>query len=258
MQLIIPAAGLGSRFIGSKYSLPKPLIKIHGVPMLALALNNLCTESVSTITVLTREEIAAYPEFDEMRDFLPAKTEFKFIDYVTNGPADSVEIAAEGLIVDEPVCVANVDQFVDFDLQLLYNDVESGEFDGAILTMRDDSPKWSYVRLDELGLVTEVKEKEVISNDATVGIYVFRSLEQMLSGFKAMRLAGDTTNSEYYVAPSYNYLIGKGERIANRSIGPVSDFMFGLGLPEDLDNFLNNDKSIDLVNIAMANSKNFG
>jgi len=237
MQLIIPAAGLGTRFKNSSYDLPKPLISVHGVPMLSLAAMNLLTENITNLVIITRSEISDLPEFKKAIQLIPMNVTVKNIDHVTDGPADTVRLATNLLSPDEPVTVANCDQFIDFNATDYYSYFHANELDGAILTMYDDDPKWSYIRSNDDGNVIEVREKVVISNEATVGVYTFASNKVMLDAFEKMWTVQDKTNNEYYVAPSFNYIIERGGIVGKYSVGPVSTAMFGLGIPEDLDDF---------------------
>jgi NDP-sugar pyrophosphorylase family protein len=81
-------------------------------------------------------------------------------------------LLAEELINDQnPLMIANCDQYVDVDIDA-YLKAQTG-LSGLIMTMKADDPKWSFVRFDETGKITEVVEKEVVSDEATVGIYNF-------------------------------------------------------------------------------------
>ena len=95
--------------------------------------------------------------------------------------------------------------------------------------------KWSYSKTDSKGLVLEVAEKKYISNWATTGIYGWkhgsdyvRYAEQMIS--KNIRV-----NGEFYVCPVYNEAIEAGGLIRNLCCKKI----WGLGVPEDLEKFLN-------------------
>jgi hypothetical protein len=101
--------------------------------------------------------------------------------------------------------------------------------------MTADDAKWSYVRLDEKKLVTQVVEKKVVSNEATVGIYNYRHGSDFAKAAHAMMAANDRTNNEFYVAPAYNYMIAAGKRVGFMNIGAERSGMYGLGIPEDLD-----------------------
>lgn len=43
--------------------------------------------------------------------------------------------------------------------------------DGTILTFENAHPKWSYAKCNKDGMVIEVAEKNIISKNATVGVY---------------------------------------------------------------------------------------
>jgi len=95
-------------------------------------------------------------------------------------------------------------------------------------------PKWSFAKVDEDGLVTEVAEKKPISNIATVGVYYFSKGKFFVDGAKQMISKNIRTNNEFYVCPVFNELIGDGKKVLNY---PIAE-MKGLGTPEDLDKFL--------------------
>ncbi|MCF5429184.1 glycosyl transferase family 2, partial [Pseudomonas syringae] len=109
---------------------------------------------------------------------------------------------------------------------------------GLIMTMKADDPKWSFVGFSAAGLIDRVVEKEVISDEATVGIYNFRRADQLISAIEAMIAKDLRVNGEFYVAPAYNELIGQGARVIHYSIGAEGHGMYGLGIPADLNQFL--------------------
>ena len=240
IQLVIPMAGLGTRFSESGYTVAKPLLPIHGQPMFLIVLANLLTDDIGIINIIAQKAF----RLNEMSEFLRKQTDREVnlieIDYVTEGPADTVDLARPFLKPNLPVVTANSDQYVDSSLDHIYKNVSDDRFGGCILTMEDSDPKWSYVLKNNSGFVCEVKEKEVISNLATVGIYGFSSADLMLQGFDSMRANNDKVNGEYYVAPSYNYLVKAGHRIVTQDLGPIATVMHGLGIPEDYEAFLNN------------------
>ena len=237
-------AGLGTRFSEAGYVPAKPLLPIHGQPMFLVVIANLITDAVGKVVVIAQESFSLGPAVAHMRDRLQLAVELVEIDYVTGGPADTVELARDQLSPHLPVVTANSDQFVDHSMAPLYQRLDDLSIAGCILTMKDDDPKWSYAATDGRGDVTLVREKEVISDDATVGIYGFRSAALMWEGFDAMREAHDTVNGEYYVAPSYNHLISRGHRVTTYDLGPITATMHGMGIPADYETFLRNPASI--------------
>ena len=64
-----------------------------------------------------------------------------------------------------------------------------------------------FAKIDSKGLVVEVKEKEPISDIATVGIYMFKKGKFFVENALDMIVRNDRVNNEFYVCPVYNYLI---------------------------------------------------
>ena len=240
IQVVIPMAGLGSRFTEGGYRLPKPLLPVHGVPMYHLVVANLLTADVASVTIIAQSSWQLADDVERLNHALPQTFSLIEIDYVTDGPADTIELT-KGLIEPGlPVVTGNSDQFVDADLTPFYAQLNESTLAGSILTMIDDDPKWSYASVNPNGDVELVREKEVISTHATVGIYAFASANLMFHGFDLMRKARDSVRGEFYVAPSYNQLILEGHRVTTHDLGPISTVMYGLGIPIDYEAFLTN------------------
>jgi len=81
-------------------------------------------------------------------------------------------------------------------------------------------------------------EKEVISNEATVGIYNFIKGSDFVNAAELMIKKNIRVNNEFYVAPVYNNLILNGKKIGIYNIGSDIEGMYGLGTPEDLNYFI--------------------
>ena len=242
-QLVIPMAGSGSRFRDAGYPLAKPLLPIRGVPMYQVVLANVLHDSVRNVVIVARAEWRLEPTIRALSASSGLHIELIEVEQTTGGPAETVEFAIPHLKPGVPVVVANSDQYVDASLNDFYALCQMEDVAGVILAMEDDDPKWSYVAVDESGRATQVREKKVISPLATVGIYGFSSPETLCQGFRAMRQAGDQTNGEWYVAPSYNYMIADSQTVRVVNLGPIGTVMHGLGIPVDYENFLSSSVS---------------
>jgi dTDP-glucose pyrophosphorylase len=113
--------------------------------------------------------------------------------------------------------------------------MQEQEVDAGILTFESLHPKWSYVKVDEMGYVTEVAEKNPISNIATVGIYYWKKGADFVKYAKSMIAKNIRVNNEFYVCPVFNEAISDGKKIKTFNI----ERMWGIGTPEDLNLFLN-------------------
>jgi hypothetical protein len=77
------------------------------------------------------------------------------------------------------------------------------------------------------------REKEVISTNATVGIYYWQRGSEFVKYAEQMISKNIRVNNEFYVAPVYNEAITDGKKIKIFKVGK----MWGLGTPEDLTYF---------------------
>ena len=155
------------------------------------------------------------------------------ISYITEGAACTVLLAEKYINNEDAMMIANSDQYVDTDINKYI--AAMGEYDGLIMTMPADHPKWSYIKYDENGFVTMVREKEVISNEATVGIYNYKHGSDFVKYAHQMIEKNIRVNNEFYVAPVYNEMIEAGKKIVYNNVGAS---MYGLGVPEDLKYFM--------------------
>jgi dTDP-glucose pyrophosphorylase len=106
--------------------------------------------------------------------------------------------------------------------------------DAGIVSFHSTHPKWSYAKTDENGFVTEVAEKNPISNIATVGIYYWKHGSDYVRFAEQMIENNIRVNKEFYVCPVFNEAIKAGLKIKTFDIPK----MWGLGTPEDLNYFL--------------------
>jgi len=231
-------AGAGSRFSSAGYSNPKPFIDVLGKPMIQWVIENLTTDEEHQFIFICQKEHQEKFLFDKALKELSPGSVIIGIDRLTQGAAETVLFAAHLIDNDYPLVIANSDQYVEYKLNTFFERLNSNGNDGSILTMTSDDAKWSYIKYGENRLVTEVREKEVISDEATVGIYGFARGTDFVKAAQKMIKNDSRVNGEFYVAPVYNELIREGSSISFENIGSDKEQMNGLGTPEDLLLFL--------------------
>lgn len=239
LNIVVPMAGRGQRFVDAGYTLPKPLIPVLGMPMIELVIRNLTPDTPHRFHFLIqRAHDTSYGLSDKLAAWAPGCT-VTHVDGITEGAACTVLLARDLIDSDAPLMIANCDQYIDADINAYL--AALGDAAGLIMTMWADDPKWSFVRRDNTGRVVQVVEKEVVSNEATVGIYNFAKGRDFVRAADAMITAGNRVNGEFYVAPAYDTLIAEGARIDCFDIGSVGKGMHGIGTPADLEAFLKTD-----------------
>ena len=230
-------AGLGSRFSKVGYDKPKPFIDVAGKTMIERVIDNLYIPEARYVLLTRQEHIDNYSLHINKIKKKYNSVIFP-VDGLTQVTACTVLLARKYINNDSPLMIANSDQIVDIEISKFIEDASSKNLDGSILTFIDHNrdPKWSFARLDENGLVAEVKEKKPISYYATVGIYYFNNGSQFVEGAIDMILNQDTVNGEYYTCPTYNYLIANKLNIGVYNIEESQ--MHGIGTPQDLEIYL--------------------
>jgi len=226
MTILVPCSGNGSRFTEAGYLTPKPFLQIRGLPMIWHVINNIAT-SEDRVILLVRGDHLQYLEY--WKSCFPKNMDVIIVDKKTEGAACTVLLAENHIHTDEPMIIANSDQYVFYDKQKWLETCCKSE--GAIMTFNSSDPKWSYAQADEDGNVIRVAEKQVISNTATIGVYYYAEAKYFFDGAKQMIEANDRFNEEFYVCPVYNYILKQHNPI---KIFPVEK-MLGLGVPREFE-----------------------
>jgi dTDP-glucose pyrophosphorylase len=240
INIVLPIAGRGSRFAEAGFELPKPLIPVHGKPMIEVVVNNirpLCEHRF--IFVALKEHLDHLGMKETLNRIAPGCIIIP-VNEVTEGAACTVLLAREFINNNDQLMMANSDQWVDIDINDYLSLMEDKNIDGLIMTMWADDPKWSFVGFDNLGQVNNVVEKEVISNEATVGIYNFQKGSDFVKSADQMIAKNLRVKNEFYVAPAYNEMIIDQAKITIFNIGKEYDGMYGMGIPSDLEKFIKN------------------
>ena len=229
MNILIPMAGAGSRFEKAGYTFPKPLIEVHGKPMIQKVVENLNLKG-RYIFIVQKEHYERYA-LNYLLPLIAPGCEIVQVDQMTEGAACTTLLAKKFIDNDAPLVTANSDQFIEFE-DGWQNDLLSSK-DGHILTFKATHPKWSFAKVSD-GLVSEVAEKKPISDTATVGVYHWSKGSDYVKYAEQMIAKDIRVNNEFYVCPVFNEAIQDG-----KSIGTIPvKRMWGLGTPEDLRTFL--------------------
>jgi dTDP-glucose pyrophosphorylase len=205
---------------------------VKGEPMIKVVTDNLNIEA-NFIYIVQKTHREKY-NLDTLLNLISPNCKIVEVDGLTEGAACTTLLAKEIINNDQPLVMANSDQFIDWDSnEFLYKMNETGA-DGGIVTFRSTHPKWSFAKIDDLGFVTEVAEKNPISDIATVGVYYWKRGSDYVKYAEQMKEKNKRVNNEFYVCPVFNEAIEGGSKIRIFEI----EKMWGLGTPEDLEVFL--------------------
>ena len=236
LNILIPMAGRGSRFETQGYTFPKPLIDVKGKPMIQVVVDNLNIKANYTF-IVQKEHYEKY-NLKYLLNLISSNCNIVQVDGITEGAACTTLLAKEFIDNDQPLLMANSDQFIQWDSSKVIYAFSNSNCDGGILTFQASHPKWSYAKLNDDGYVIEVAEKKPISKNATVGIYWWKKGSEYVKYAEQMIKKNIRTNNEFYICPVFNEAIKDKKKIIIKEI--PKDSMWGMGTPEDLNSFLKN------------------
>jgi HAD superfamily hydrolase (TIGR01509 family) len=154
------------------YTFPKPLIDVKGKPMIQVVVENLNMDA-NFIFVVRKEHREKY-NLDSLLKLIAPGCQIVETDGLTEGAACTALLAKDFIDNDSPLFFANSDQFVEWDSNEFMYKMNETNADGGIISFTATHPKWSFAKINENGLVTEVAEKNPISDIATVGYYYWK------------------------------------------------------------------------------------
>ena len=236
LNVLIPMAGAGSRFEQAGYTFPKPLIDVKGKPMIQVVVENLNIKA-NYIYIVQKSHRQKY-NLDTLLNLITPDCKIVEVDGVTEGAAVTALMAKEYINNNQPLFFANSDQFVEWDSNEFMYKMNETQTDGGIVTFRATHPKWSFAKVDKNGLVTEVAEKNPISDIATVGYYYWKYGSDFVKYAEQMIKKDIRVNNEFYVCPVFNQAVKDYKQIRTFDVKG----MWGLGTPEDLNYYLENHK----------------
>jgi len=244
MLVIIPCAGAGSRFKKCNYEKPKPLIDVIDKPMIGWVIENMIIpdRKLTFVFIVQKEHNEQYG----LNQYL-TNTCNKFnvacniieIDTLTAGALCTC-LKGRKIIEefnDKEIFIINSDQYIEWNSTHFIQTIEDNNADACIITFASQNPKWSYVLVNGEGWINQVKEKQVISEFATIGAYYFKKSSDFIFCADEIINKGLMSNGEYYVAPVFN--IGINQLCMKVLNYPIpTQCANGLGTPEDLKIFI--------------------
>jgi len=209
MNILIPMAGEGTRL--KSFGVPKPLVNVAGSTILEHSIETLKIRG--NFVFVTREyaEDKYNKQIESIIQQLPLAKQVK-LNTPTRGAVETCLQAKSSINLDEPLIITNCDQYLNWSPEMFLRHCE--DYDGVVLTYDSQDPKNSFCSIDNKGNVYAIKEKEVISSNALVGVHYYKkaslffdAAERLLSDFESKN------RPECFVSETYNYLINDGLKV---------------------------------------------
>lgn len=216
MQILVPIAAESPFFPADHYFFPKSLIEVAGQPMIERVVENLCScaAAPSFIFVAQQETVSRFSLDRTLSLLTDSRCMTLALRKPTKGALCTALMAVDHLNLDAPIVVANGDQVINADLAKIIAYFSEVEADAGVVVFESVHPRWSYVRLDDSGLVQQAAEKIVISRNAIAGLYYFKTASKLVeAGLRAIENNAQT-EGQFFIAPCLNEIILDGGRVA--------------------------------------------
>jgi|688.fasta_scaffold87866_5 NDP-sugar pyrophosphorylase family protein len=233
MVVLIPMAGLGTRFKQEGFDLPKPIIEVNGKTLIEHSIETLGFDA-KYVFITRRYENADHNKIlsNLLKQLKPNSVEIQ-LDHVTRGSVETCLKAVEYINNDEELIITNCDQRLEWDEECFLNFIKSEDLDGCVVTHESENPKHSYAKTNDLGIIDNIKEKVTISKNALIGLHYWKhGRDFVTSAFRLISEFESRGLTECYVSETYNYLIKEGKKIKIYDIHP-NEYIC-LGTPYDV------------------------
>ena len=239
LDIIITMAGAGNRFKEAGYTMPKYEIFAHGKTLFEWSLSSLTgffeyTEQIIFIVLKENNALPFIKTILEGNEVKHPHWNILETDEVTDGQATTVFLAQSKWNNENGLLIYNIDTYIEPD-KMTFQQIHG---DGFIPCFKGLGDHWSFVKLNDTGKAVEVREKERISDNCTVGAYYFKSCalyEQIYLDYY-INNNQETDIKEKYVAPLYNQLIKQGGNVYISTI--PAEAVHVLGTPKELHEFI--------------------
>ncbi|HEY4330878.1 MAG TPA: glycosyltransferase family 2 protein [Phycisphaerae bacterium] len=235
MKVLIPMSGSDKSFQDAGYQHCKSLIEINGKALIQHIYENLLSLKPDQFIFVIRKEDHARHHLSDVLALMAPGCRVIVAEGSTAGAACTALLAVAELSDAEELVITNSDQIIRRNLFPILEDFRGRKLDAGTITFDSIHPRWSYVRVDDAGMVTEAAEKRPISRHATAGFYYFRRGMDFVSSAMSMIRKAAHVNHVYYVCPTFNEMILKQARVGIHAIGPAQ--YYSLASPQDVQRY---------------------
>src|SRR6185369_5551432 len=132
MQIIIPMAGMGERFLAAGYTQPKPLIEVGGKTMIEHVVRLFPGEE-NFLFICNNQHLAS-SNLREVLTKLKPSAKIVGLDYEKLGPVWGTLQAVDLIVDNEPAIVTYCDFDMDWNYEDFKKEMQKQNADGAVLS----------------------------------------------------------------------------------------------------------------------------
>jgi choline kinase len=236
INILIPMAGLGSRFITYGFKNIKPLIHLNGKTFIEWSI-----ESVNFANIETQ---FIFVILEEHRNVLESHLKkikpnciIESVSKLTRGAVETALAASRHIDNDIPLIITNSDQIFEWDKEKYIDYLKKTDTEADVIVVNETTDKFSYIELDDHNCGIRLTEKDVISNNALVGIHYWKKGKYFVNSGNELINRDIRSKNEYYVSLSYNLLIEKNIKVTCYKLDDSEKYL-SIGTPEQVYDYL--------------------
>jgi len=236
--LLLPMAGMGSRFVQEGYTTPKPLIPVSGKPMVLQALDDL--PQTDRQRLIMRSDLADRDALEVALIAQYPQAEISLLDKMTDGQAATCILGADGLDSDQPVTIAACDNGMIYSTEAFEGMLGDQTVDIIVWGARGypgairQPEMYGWIAADKDGTIERVSVKQPLDDvkrdPIVVGTFTFRCYGDFVRCYEHMMARQGLVNGEYYVDTTINDALELGLNCRLFEI----DYYLCWGTPRDL------------------------
>lgn len=237
-MIVIPMAGLSSRFFNAGYTEPKYMLPAHGMPLFDHAVLSFKAYFSNTQFLFIVRNLYNTPEFVAKRCQALGIADYKIVvlEQDTRGQAETVYLGLDEVNDECPITIFNIDTFRP---NFILPEIAS-HADGYLEVFKGEGSNWSYAKPASAtsNVVVATAEKNPISDLCSTGLYHFAHAADFKRAFEqeVRKPVSEWQKAELYIAPLYNDLIQAGKDIRYHLI--ERDQVIFCGVPSEYDQFV--------------------
>lgn len=237
MKIVIPMAGMGSRFKVENFATPKPLIRVNGKSLVEHSVGSLGLAGDYIFITRKFDEEGHNHELSELLKFLKPESLEICLGYPTRGASETCLAAASQINNEEELIITNCDQILNWNPDAFLELSRGPGVDGSVLTFESNDARHSYADADDALFISRLREKEVISKHALVGLHYWRRGRDFVAAAeRQIARYTEPSGAECYISETYNILIDQGLRI--KAVHTSASSFTPLGTPKDVASYL--------------------
>jgi hypothetical protein len=236
INIVIPMAGLGSRFKIEGFKNIKPLIPLNGKTFIEWSVDSVDFKNIETQFIFIILEEHRNIVYNHLK-YIKPNCIILSVPEVTRGAVETALTAENYINNDTPLIITNSDQIFEWNKEKYIEYLKNTNTNADVIVVNSNTNKFSYILLDEHNYGVKLTEKEVISNNALVGIHYWKHGKFFVESGRELINKNIRTNNEFYISLSYNILIDKNIKVTCYKLSDNEKYL-SIGTPEQVYDYL--------------------